>query len=129
MLAELASPHQAARVLARHAHKPHGDPQSAWCGSITKSAQDCREHHEGGQPDTYGGAQTDARSGVQTGVQSNVSVPTGMTDELPVDVQLLGRRVDEASLFDAGEVIESRAGILTPIDPVGPRTSQLASPT
>jgi amidase len=58
-----------------------------------------------------------------------LSVPTGMTDELPVGVQLLGRRFDEASLFDAGEVIESRAGILTPIDPVGPRTSQPASPT
>jgi amidase len=58
-----------------------------------------------------------------------LSVPTGMTDQLPVGVQLLGRRFDEASLFDAGEVIEARAGILTPIDPVGARTSRLASPT
>lgn len=46
-----------------------------------------------------------------------LSVPTGLTEGLPVGVQLLGRRFDEASLFDAAGIIEARAGVLTPIDP------------
>jgi amidase len=46
-----------------------------------------------------------------------LSVPTGAADGLPVGVQLLGRRFDEESLLRAGEAIEARAGVLTPIDP------------
>lgn len=46
-----------------------------------------------------------------------LSVPTGLTEALPVGVQLLGRRFDEASLLDAAGIIEARAGVLTPIDP------------
>jgi amidase len=46
-----------------------------------------------------------------------LSVPTGVTDGLPVGVQLLGRRFDEASLFDAGAIIEAGNQALTPVDP------------
>jgi amidase len=46
-----------------------------------------------------------------------LSVPTGVTDGLPVGVQLLGRRFDEDGILDAAEVIEARAGTITPIDP------------
>jgi amidase len=34
-----------------------------------------------------------------------------------VGVQLLGPRFREDLVLDAGEVIEARAGLLTPIDP------------
>ena len=46
-----------------------------------------------------------------------LSVPTGVADGLPVGVQLLGRRFDEESLLRAGEAVEARAGVFTPIDP------------
>lgn len=46
-----------------------------------------------------------------------MSVPTGVAGGLPVGVQLLGQRFREDVVLDAGEVIEARAGILTPIDP------------
>ena len=46
-----------------------------------------------------------------------LAVPTGVVDGLPVGVQLLGQRFDEASLLDAGAVIEAETGTLTPIDP------------
>jgi amidase len=46
-----------------------------------------------------------------------LSVPTGVSDGLPVGVQLLGRRFDESGILDAAEVIEARAGTFTPIDP------------
>ncbi|MBX6764413.1 MAG: amidase family protein [Rubrobacteraceae bacterium] len=46
-----------------------------------------------------------------------ISVPTGVAEGLPVGVQLLGRRFREDAVFDAAEVIEARAGVLTPIDP------------
>jgi amidase len=46
-----------------------------------------------------------------------VSVPTGIEGGLPVGVQLLGRRFDDATLLDAGNVIEACAGTFTPIDP------------
>ena len=46
-----------------------------------------------------------------------LSVPTGVTDGLPVGVQLLGRRFDEDGILDAAEVIEGRAGTFTPLDP------------
>lgn len=45
-----------------------------------------------------------------------IAVPTGLHRGLPVGVQLLGRRFREDTLFDAAEVIESRRGLLTPID-------------
>ena len=35
----------------------------------------------------------------------------------PLGVQLVGRAFDEEALFQAGEVIEQRSGITTPIDP------------
>jgi amidase len=44
-----------------------------------------------------------------------MSVPTGVEGGLPVGVQLLGRRFDEATLLDAGNAIEARAGTFTPI--------------
>ena len=46
-----------------------------------------------------------------------VSVPTGVANELPVGVQLLGRRFREDTVLDAAEVVEARSGVLTPIDP------------
>ncbi|ARK29897.1 amidase family protein [Halalkalibacter krulwichiae] len=46
-----------------------------------------------------------------------MSVPTAVVDDLPVGVQLLGRRFREDTLFDAAEVIEAHAKIQTPIDP------------
>ena len=46
-----------------------------------------------------------------------VSVPTGVVGDLPVGVQLLGRRFDEDGVLSAAEVVEARAGIFTPIDP------------
>jgi amidase len=46
-----------------------------------------------------------------------LSVPTGVTDGLPVGVQLLGRRFDEDAILDAAEVVEARAGTFTPVDP------------
>lgn len=46
-----------------------------------------------------------------------LSVPTGVAGGLPVGVQLLGRRFDEEGLLRAGEMIEARAGVFTPIDP------------
>lgn len=46
-----------------------------------------------------------------------MSVPTSVVNGLPVGVQLLGRRFREDTLFDAGEVIEARAGSFTPVDP------------
>jgi amidase len=46
-----------------------------------------------------------------------ISVPTNVVGGLPVGVQLLGRKFREDTLFDAAEVIEARADILTPIDP------------
>lgn len=46
-----------------------------------------------------------------------VSVPTGVAGGLPMGVQLIGRRFREDTLLDAAQVIESRAGTITPIDP------------
>jgi amidase len=47
-----------------------------------------------------------------------LSVPTAVVDGLPVGVQLLGRRFREDTILDAAEVIEARADVVTPIDPV-----------
>jgi amidase len=46
-----------------------------------------------------------------------IAVPTGVSDGSPVGVQLLAQRFREDLLFDAAEVVEARAGLLTPIDP------------
>ena len=46
-----------------------------------------------------------------------LSVPTGLADGLPIGVQLMSRKFREDTLFDAAEVIESRAPALTPVDP------------
>lgn len=48
-----------------------------------------------------------------------ISVPTGIANGSPVGVQLLGRRFREDTLFDAAEVVEARAGVITPVDPSG----------
>jgi amidase len=37
----------------------------------------------------------------------------------PVGVQLVGRPFEEEAVFAAGEVIEARNGVSTPIDPIG----------
>lgn len=46
-----------------------------------------------------------------------LSVPLGEVDGLPTGVQLVGPRFREDLLLDAGEVIETREGVRTPIDP------------
>jgi amidase len=46
-----------------------------------------------------------------------VAVPTGVSEGLPVGVQLLAQKFREDLLLDAAEVIEGRAGRFTPIDP------------
>ena len=46
-----------------------------------------------------------------------LSVPLGQVGGLPMGVQLVGPRFREDLLLDAGEVIEARQGVRTPIDP------------
>ncbi|MNG29318.1 Glutamyl-tRNA(Gln) amidotransferase subunit A [compost metagenome] len=46
-----------------------------------------------------------------------MSVPVGVAGGLPCSVQLLGRRFRDEDLLEAAEVIEARAGYLTPINP------------
>lgn len=48
-----------------------------------------------------------------------LSVPTGLADGVPVGVQIVSARFGEERLLAAGEVIEARADIATPIDPRG----------
>ncbi|MGU7774444.1 amidase family protein [Burkholderia sp. MR1-5-21] len=47
-----------------------------------------------------------------------LSVPTGVRDGVPTGVQLVAGRFQEALCLAAGEAIEARAGVFTPIDPV-----------
>jgi amidase len=47
-----------------------------------------------------------------------ISVPIGLSRGLPVGVQLVGARFREDICLDAAEVIELRAGALTPVDPI-----------
>ena len=46
-----------------------------------------------------------------------LAVPLGQVGGLPMGVQLVGPRFREDLLLDAGEVIEARQGVRTPIDP------------
>jgi len=46
-----------------------------------------------------------------------LSVPTGLVDGLPVGVQLVAAKFHEEQCLTAGEVIEARNAIQTPIDP------------
>jgi amidase len=46
-----------------------------------------------------------------------VSVPCGLTDGIPLGVQVIGGRYREDLCLDAAEVIEARHGLPTPIDP------------
>jgi amidase len=43
----------------------------------------------------------------------------------PLGVQLVARAFDEEAVLAAGEVIERRSGIVTPIDPVAPRLAPM----
>jgi len=47
-----------------------------------------------------------------------VAVPTGLADDVPVGVQVIGSRYREDLCLDAAEVIEAQHGLETPIDPV-----------
>ncbi len=47
-----------------------------------------------------------------------LSVPVGEADGVPLGVQIVGPRFREDLLLDAGEVIEARERMRTPIDPV-----------
>jgi amidase len=47
-----------------------------------------------------------------------VAVPTGIRNNVPLGVQLVAGRFREDLCLDAAEIIESRAGALTPIDPM-----------
>ena len=46
-----------------------------------------------------------------------IAVPTGVRNNVPLGVQLVAGRFREDLCLDAAEIIESRAGVLTPIDP------------
>jgi len=46
-----------------------------------------------------------------------LSVPTGMADGVPMGVQLVAGRFQEGLCLSAGEAIEARCGVMTPIDP------------
>jgi amidase len=48
-----------------------------------------------------------------------LSVPTGVREGVPMGVQLVAGRFQEALCLAAGEAIEARARTCTPIDPVG----------
>ena len=48
-----------------------------------------------------------------------LSVPVSLADGVPVGVQIVSARFGEERLLAAGEVIEARAAMATPIDPVG----------
>ena len=48
-----------------------------------------------------------------------LSVPVSLADGVPVGVQIVSARFGEERLLAAGEVIEARAAIATPIDPRG----------
>lgn len=47
-----------------------------------------------------------------------VATPTGIADGVPTGVQIIGPRFREDLVLDAAEVIEARAAMKTPIDPV-----------
>jgi len=47
-----------------------------------------------------------------------VAVPTGVRNNIPLGVQLVAARFREDLCLDAAEIIEDRAGALTPIDPM-----------
>jgi amidase len=49
----------------------------------------------------------------------SVSVPTGVTDGVPLGVQVIGSRYREDLCLDAAEVIEAQCPVPTPIDPAG----------
>jgi amidase len=46
-----------------------------------------------------------------------LSVPTGLVDGVPTGVQLVATRYNEELILSAGEVIEARQPVVTPIDP------------
>jgi amidase len=46
-----------------------------------------------------------------------LAVPTGLHGNIPTGVQLVAARFREDLCLDAGEAIEARAAIATPIDP------------
>ena len=46
-----------------------------------------------------------------------LAVPATLADGVPVGVQLIGGRYTEEILFAAGEAIEARSAVKTPIDP------------
>ena len=48
-----------------------------------------------------------------------LSVPVSLADGVPVGVQIVSARFGEERLLAAGEVIEARAAMATPIDPIG----------
>lgn len=46
-----------------------------------------------------------------------VTLPTGAAGGVPVGVQLVGAKFSDETLLDVAQIIEDRAGTLTPIDP------------
>lgn len=47
----------------------------------------------------------------------SLAVPTGLAGDVPVGVQIVAGRYREDLCFDAAEIVEARAPVLTPIDP------------
>ena len=48
-----------------------------------------------------------------------LAVPTGLADGVPIGVQLVAGRFQEELCLAAGEIIEARQTLPTPIDPRG----------
>lgn len=47
------------------------------------------------------------------------TVPTGVIGALPSSVQIVGGRFRESWILDAAQAVEDRAGVITPINPIG----------
>ena len=55
-----------------------------------------------------------------------IALPACLSGGIPQGVQIIGRRFDEARLFNAAEAIEVQTDLTTPIDPVIADTSEIA---
>ncbi len=78
--------------------------------------------------DTAGGSTTRAmidaqwpQTALPTLGLPGVSVPTGVADGLPTGVQVIGPRFSDETLLDVAQLIEDRAGTITPVTPWGQR--------
>ncbi|SFN54987.1 amidase [Mycetocola miduiensis] len=119
----LAEPPSATRVLA--AYVARARLQRAW-GEFFDAGRVIVAPVYGARPFAAQDSLTDvagtfARMSITTACNAlglpAVAVPGGLVDGLPIGVQVIGRRFSEEMCLDVAEVIESCAGVATPIDP------------